>query len=172
MRRHDEMRLRTAVQALQGDAPDAAQLDAAAKRVAGRLGIDVMDDSVVDIIENCGDVQHLLASYRAGTLSSARRLLIEDHLRDCGACLRRFRDGRKQQCWTGLPLRQKMHLSGPRRHSAWQQLPVSHFWSSRSSPTKPIGRPRRESEPKCNRSTAPRMAFPMQAIASCPPATS
>ena len=93
MRPHDEMRLRTAVQALQEDAPNAAQLDAAAKRVAGRLGIDVMDDSAVDIIKSCGDVQHLLASYRAGTLSGARRLLIEDHLRDCGACLRRFRGG-------------------------------------------------------------------------------
>jgi hypothetical protein len=93
MRRHDEMRLRTAVQALQGEAPDAAQLDDAAKRVAGRLGIDVMEDSAVDTIESCGDVQHLLASYRAGTLSGARRLLIDDHLRDCGACLRRFRGG-------------------------------------------------------------------------------
>jgi FecR-like protein/uncharacterized protein DUF3352/putative zinc finger protein len=93
MRRHDEMRLRAAVQALQGEAPDAAQLDDAAKRVAGRLGIDVMEDSAVDTIESCGDVQHLLASYRAGTLSGARRLLIDDHLRDCGACLRRFRGG-------------------------------------------------------------------------------
>jgi hypothetical protein len=87
------MRLRAAVQALQGEAPDAAQLDDAAKRVAGRLGIDVMEDSAVDTIESCGDVQHLLASYRAGTLSGARRLLIDDHLRDCGACLRRFRGG-------------------------------------------------------------------------------
>jgi DNA-binding FrmR family transcriptional regulator len=93
MRRHDEMRLRTAVQALQGDAPEATQLDAAAKRVAGRLGIEVMNDPRVDIIENCGDVQQLLAPYRAGALSSARRLLIEDHLRECGACLRRFRSG-------------------------------------------------------------------------------
>jgi hypothetical protein len=52
-----------------------------------------MEDSAVDTIESCGDVQHLLASYRAGTLSGARRLLIDDHLRDCGACLRRFRGG-------------------------------------------------------------------------------
>jgi DNA-binding FrmR family transcriptional regulator len=93
MRPQDEIRLRTAVQALQGDAPDAAQLDASAKRVAGRLGIDLVDDPMVDIIKNCGDVQRLLASYRAGTLSGARRLLIEDHLRECGACLRRFRSG-------------------------------------------------------------------------------
>ncbi len=100
MRRHDEMRLRTAVQALQGDAPDAAQLAAAARRVAGSLGIDVIDDPMVDIIENCEDVQHLLASYRAGTLSSARRLLIEDHLRDCGACLRRFRSGTAVLDWS------------------------------------------------------------------------
>ena len=91
MKRDDEMRLRTAVQALQGDAPDAAQLDASAKRVASRLGIDVIDHPAVDIIENCGDVQQFFASYRAGTLSGARRLLIDDHLRECGACLRRFR---------------------------------------------------------------------------------
>jgi hypothetical protein len=93
MKPRDELRLRTAVQALQGDTPSAAQLDAASRRVAGRLGIDVMEDSAVDIIESCSDVQHLLASYRAGTLSGARRLLIDDHLRDCGACLRRFRGG-------------------------------------------------------------------------------
>ena len=93
MKRDDEMRLRTAVQALQADAPEAAQLDASAKRVAGRLGIDVMSDPTIDIIENCGDIQQLFASYRAGTLPGARRLLIDDHLRECGACLRRFRGG-------------------------------------------------------------------------------
>jgi hypothetical protein len=100
MRQQDEMRLRTAVQALQGDAPGGAQMAAAAKRVAGRLGIDAMDDSVIDIIENCGDVQHLLASYQAGTLLSARRLLIEDHLRDCGVCRRRFRSGTSVLDWS------------------------------------------------------------------------
>jgi FecR protein/Protein of unknown function (DUF3352) len=91
--RHDEMLLRTAVQALKADAPDAAQITAAARRVAGRLGMDAAADPVIDAIENCGDVQHLLVSYRAGNLSNARRLLIEDHLRDCGACLREFRSG-------------------------------------------------------------------------------
>jgi hypothetical protein len=93
MRRHDDIQLTTAVNALQEDAPDAAQLAAASRRVAGRLGIDAADEAVIDIIENCGDVQQLLPSYRAGTLSGARRLLIEHHLRDCGACLRRFRSG-------------------------------------------------------------------------------
>jgi FecR protein/Putative zinc-finger len=85
MTRPDELRLTTALKALQEDAPDATQLTAAANRVAGRLGI--------DIIENCGDVQNLLAAYRAGTLSDGRRLLIEHHLRDCGGCLRWFRSG-------------------------------------------------------------------------------
>jgi DNA-binding FrmR family transcriptional regulator len=87
------MRLETAVKALQTDAPDATQLAAAAKRVAGRLGIDAADQAEIDIIENCDDVQQLLASYRAGTLSGSRRLLIEGHLRDCGVCLRSFRRG-------------------------------------------------------------------------------
>jgi hypothetical protein len=93
MRRHDDMRFETAVKVLQADTPDAAQLSAAAKRVAGRLGIDVADEAAIDIIESCGDVQYSLASYRTGTLSATRRLLIEHHLRDCGACLRRFRSG-------------------------------------------------------------------------------
>jgi hypothetical protein len=93
MKRHDDMRLEAAVKVLQADTPDAAQLSATARRVAGRLGINAADEATSGIIENCGDVQHLLAPYRAGTLSDARRLLIEHHLRDCGACLLRFRSG-------------------------------------------------------------------------------
>jgi hypothetical protein len=97
MRRRDEMLLRTAVQALQNDAPDTSQVTASARLVAGRLGLDSLaqsaDDLQMETIENCADVQHLLPSYRAGTLSNTRSLLIDAHLRECGSCLRRYRSG-------------------------------------------------------------------------------
>ena len=93
--RHDEMLLKTAIQALRADEPDAAQVSASATRVAGRLGMDAAGETVgsleMEAIENCDDVQRLLKPYRAGTLSNTRSLLIEAHLRDCGACLRHYR---------------------------------------------------------------------------------
>ena len=88
--KRDETLLRTAVQALQADEPEAEQVAASARRVADRLGIDTMNESRVDAIASCDDVQHLFGSYRAGTLSHARSLLIEAHIRDCGACRRGF----------------------------------------------------------------------------------
>ncbi|HEY0710153.1 MAG TPA: zf-HC2 domain-containing protein, partial [Polyangia bacterium] len=37
-------------------------------------------------IAGCGDVRALLGAYRAGTLSPARQLLVQMHLRDCVGC--------------------------------------------------------------------------------------
>jgi ferric-dicitrate binding protein FerR (iron transport regulator) len=37
-------------------------------------------------INGCGDVRALLGAYRAGTLSPARQLLVQMHLRDCVGC--------------------------------------------------------------------------------------
>jgi hypothetical protein len=91
--KRDETLLRTAVQALQADEPEAEQVAASARRVADRLGIDAVNESRVDAIASCDDVQHLFGSYRAGTLSHARSMLIEAHIRDCSACRRRFRGG-------------------------------------------------------------------------------
>jgi hypothetical protein len=96
MKDHDETLLRNAVETLQMTTPDANELSASARRVAGRLGI--AEDSLQvtpmkETIESCGDVQRLLDSYRAGKLSGPRALLVEAHLRDCGACLSRLRSG-------------------------------------------------------------------------------
>ncbi|MFC5863178.1 FecR domain-containing protein [Acidicapsa dinghuensis] len=92
MRRDDEILLSKAVQALKADEPDAAQISASAQRVAVRIGLDAILDSVVDLgdvaIEDCKDVRRLLGSYRAGTLSKTRSLMIEAHLHDCGSCFR------------------------------------------------------------------------------------
>ena len=41
--RHDEALLRTAIEKLRETEPDAAQVNAASRRVADRLGIDVAD---------------------------------------------------------------------------------------------------------------------------------
>src|SRR5580658_7669529 len=102
MKPHDEMLLRTAVEAIKADEPNAAQVTASARRVAGRLGLDAMADSADNLgaIGNCEDVQRLLKSYRAGTLSNSRSLMIEAHLRDCGECFRQAKSGTAVLDWS------------------------------------------------------------------------
>jgi hypothetical protein len=96
MRHDSESLLETAIHAIHAAEPDATQISTSAKRVADRLGIDStrsLNLSVSSTIESCADVQHLLGSYRAGTLSDARTLLIRVHLRDCGECHRSYAAG-------------------------------------------------------------------------------
>jgi hypothetical protein len=88
MRHDDETLLKNAVEAIQAAELSDAQVASSAARVAGRLGIDNMNYAAANAIEGCTDIQHSLPSFRAGTLSSARSLLIEAHLRDCSACRR------------------------------------------------------------------------------------
>ena len=91
MRHDSESLLETAIHVIHAAEPDATQISTSAKRVADLLGIDStrsLNLSVSSTIESCADVQHLLGSYRAGTLSEARTLLIRVHLRDCGECHR------------------------------------------------------------------------------------
>jgi len=93
MKQPDEI-LNNAIHALRNDEPGSAQINASATRVAEGLGISGFSASAapaVHAIGNCTDVEQLLASYRAGTLSASRALLVEAHLRDCRACARRFR---------------------------------------------------------------------------------
>jgi hypothetical protein len=104
MTRQEEFILDNAIEAMRTAEPDAAQFAASADRVAERLGIRAANPLAIDAapIENCEDVQHLLASYRAGTLSPVRSLLIDAHLRDCGNCLRQLHssDGPAQVDWS------------------------------------------------------------------------
>lgn len=97
MKQSDENLLTTAIQELRNAEPDAAQLTASATHVAARLGITGFNTAAaapaIHAIANCKDVEQLLASYRAGTLPSARALLVEAHLRDCRNCARKFRGG-------------------------------------------------------------------------------
>jgi ferric-dicitrate binding protein FerR (iron transport regulator) len=119
--KQDEMRLRTAIQALQADEPEAEHVAVSAQRVADRLGIDRLNDSRVDAITSCEDVHCLFGAYRAGKMSPARALLVEAHMRDCSDCGRRFRDGSKAAVldWTAPK---------PRRAAAWR--PRVFGWAS------------------------------------------
>jgi len=122
--RHDEMLLRTAVQQLQANEPEAEQVAVSARRVADKLGIDIVSELKVDAITSCNDVQSLFGSYRTSTLSQARSLLIEAHLRDCGDCGRRFsgRSGTAVLDWSAPK---------PRRVFAWR--PQVFGWASASA---------------------------------------
>ena len=52
--RHDEALLRTAIEKLRETEPDAAQVNAASRRVADRLGIDLAHYPDIEAIESCG----------------------------------------------------------------------------------------------------------------------
>jgi hypothetical protein len=96
MRHDSESLLETAIHAIHAAEPDATQISTSAKRAADRLGIAStrsLNLSVSSTIESCADVQHLLGSYQAGTLSDACTLLIRVHLRDCGECHRFYAAG-------------------------------------------------------------------------------
>ena len=140
MKPHDEMLLRTAVEAIKADQPNAAQVTASARRVAGRLGLDAMADSAdalgVAAIGNCEDVQRLLKSYQAGTLSNSRSMMIEAHLRDCGDCFRRAKSesGTAVLDWS-TPKAARVSVWRPRAFG-WALAPAC----ARNRPSRPAGR--------------------------------
>jgi len=100
--KNDESRLNLAIEEVRSAQLNREEMGSAAKRVAERLGIDEMSAAGVEGagIENCEDVRLLLGSYRAGTLSQARRLLVNAHLRECGTCQRQFRGGSQTVDWS------------------------------------------------------------------------
>ncbi|MGD0097812.1 MAG: FecR domain-containing protein [Terracidiphilus sp.] len=110
MRRDDEMRLNVAVEAVKADEPDAAQIAESAARVADKLNIDLASST----IDSCGDVLRLLPSYRAGTLSAARSLLVEAHLCECSACRLRNASRPTLVNWSA-PAVQRAHVWRPQR---------------------------------------------------------
>ena len=119
--KRDEMLLRNALKALQADEPEAEQVASSARRVADKLGIDTVNESRVDVIAGCDDVQQLFGSYRIGTLSHARSLLIESHIRDCSACRRRFSGG------SGAAV---LDWSAPKARRVFALHPKAFGWAS------------------------------------------
>jgi hypothetical protein len=70
------------------------------REAAGRVFRQLFDATFiagdgVQKIKGCADVQALIPSYRSGTLSKARAMLVEDHLLGCAECRRAARPQRE-----------------------------------------------------------------------------
>ncbi len=82
-----------------GSRPDAEHATAAAARVWDRLASDSADAAAraaeVDEIRGCDDYQALIPAYLAGGLPEARKLLLEDHSRQCVPCRRALKTARE-----------------------------------------------------------------------------
>ena len=94
--------LDTAVEAMRNDMPSQRQVQEAGARVWSRLqSVDVATD--VEQIRGCADVRQLLPGFAAGQLSASRALLVQDHLRECGACRDVARTGSAHQVVWEMP---------------------------------------------------------------------
>jgi FecR protein len=93
MKRNKETLLGEATRALRNDVPRNEAISASAERSARALHIEMDREAFEGAIENCEGVQQLFRPYRAGTLLPNRKLLVDAHVRGCGACLRLFREG-------------------------------------------------------------------------------
>jgi hypothetical protein len=71
--------LEQAIAEIRGEAIDPAVIEAAAGRVQARLAQHAT-------LHTCADFQALIPDYRAGKLSPARALLLQDHTHECVAC--------------------------------------------------------------------------------------
>ncbi len=79
--------------------PDAEQVKAAAARVWNALADDsagaAAQAAEVDEIRGCDDYQALIPAYLADALPEARKLLLEDHTRECVPCRRALKSARE-----------------------------------------------------------------------------
>ena len=77
-----------AISEVRGEAVDPAVEAAAAERVWARIGgiAAAEADRAVETLRSCADFRALIPAWRQGRLSSARALLVEDHVHGCAAC--------------------------------------------------------------------------------------
>jgi len=77
-----------AISEVRGEAVDPAAEAAAAERVWARIGgvAPAEADREVEMLRSCADFRALIPAWRQGRLSSARALLVEDHVHGCAAC--------------------------------------------------------------------------------------
>lgn len=83
-----KQKLEQAVAALRQDQPDSQSIKSAQERVWQQLAAEMVTSQApqLDSIRGCDGVKTLLQLHQAGTLSPARTLLMQDHLRECPAC--------------------------------------------------------------------------------------
>jgi hypothetical protein len=125
MRHSQESLLESAIQALKAAEPDAMEISGATKRLKNRLGLDQgVSSAAVAPIESCEDVRQLLNPYREGLLSPSLSLLVEAHLRDCGACLRQHRAGAETTAVDWSAPKTTRAFAWPTRSLAWALAPA------------------------------------------------
>lgn len=93
--KQDEL-LDRAVSELRGEELDAKSLSVSAERVWQKLQEstgEVLTTDALEPIRGCADIRALLPAYNQQKLTSARTLLVEDHLRECVSC-RSYAHGR------------------------------------------------------------------------------
>ena len=73
------------IDGIRSEQPDGATVEQAAARVRERILSD-QGASGLAALKSCADFQGLLPAYLAKTLSSARMLLVEDHIHECVDC--------------------------------------------------------------------------------------
>ncbi len=78
---------------IRNEQPDRATVEAAADRVWKKLGA-ATPEQQIEKIRNCADFQALIPYYLHGSLSSGRKLLLEDHTRECIPCRRALKEAR------------------------------------------------------------------------------
>ena len=95
--------LEQAVTEIRDEAIDDAVIEAAAARVWARLA-----EAGQHHIRGCADFQSLIPEYRAGRLSAARAMLLQDHLHQCVACRHVF-EGKVVAFPAPRPARRTVH---------------------------------------------------------------
>ncbi|HEY6249800.1 MAG TPA: zf-HC2 domain-containing protein, partial [Candidatus Angelobacter sp.] len=83
-----KQKLEQAIAALRQEEPGAATMQASAERVWQQLTAEMQtaQSARLDSIRGCNDVRILLQQHQTASLSPARALLVQDHLRECPAC--------------------------------------------------------------------------------------
>ena len=103
--------------------PDDAQAKAAAARVWDRLASESADAAAqaaeIDEIRGCDDYQALIPAYLADALPEARKLLLEDHTRECLPCRRALKIARE-----GEAPAKTWHRKEPEPTSSWRSYKV------------------------------------------------
>jgi hypothetical protein len=75
---------------LKGIREEAVDAGEAGARVREKLAAEMSASVTVSRLDSCSDFRVLFPEYRAGGLSEARRMLVEDHLHTCAPCRREY----------------------------------------------------------------------------------
>lgn len=119
LRKNEDKILDTAIAAVRDESVDARQVEAAANRALALMREGLGEGDLRERIRSCADVRTRLAAHRAGQLSAAVALLIDDHLRECASC-RAVADEREDAQTAAL--RWTPPAVGRRGRPAWQWL--------------------------------------------------